>query len=303
MVNPIHLGLKQESNGSIKLTVSSGPLHKEVDCKMAESGLFGSIKSAFLNLTEWTEIKHQEQGHEIHVFIKKSDLEALKREGINISDVQKVSQSFSNVFPTQLTQSIEEFFGTDDDLQELKAEHFLIRIQEFVASGGKKLNLDGMFNKEGRCPDIFDDPLFSKLEELSLKGIKELPDSIGSLSSLKDLDVSHSPLIYLPDSFKKLTNLEYLNLACSGMNKQSAVIEAGREYRGGSFTSQLYEEVGVELVISDLFKKLEPLTKLKAVNMASENLTLGSGQSLNAKRTIAGKTDVVKYTESSRWRD
>ena len=59
-------------------------------------------------------------------------------------------------------------------------------------------------------------PLSANLERISKPPYKTLPDEIGDLSFLKKLDISGLNLKSLPPSFKKLQNLEHVNLA---MNK------------------------------------------------------------------------------------
>ena len=59
-------------------------------------------------------------------------------------------------------------------------------------------------------------PLSANMERISKPPYKTLPDELGTLTSLKKLDISGLNLKSLPPSFKQLQNLEHINLA---MNK------------------------------------------------------------------------------------
>ncbi|KAG7383977.1 hypothetical protein PHYPSEUDO_003146 [Phytophthora pseudosyringae] len=68
------------------------------------------------------------------------------------------------------------------------------------------------------------DDLFAalpSLETLSLiaDGLERLPESIGTLRNLMELDVTKNRLRELPDSLTKLTGLKMLNLSCNALEK------------------------------------------------------------------------------------
>jgi len=76
----------------------------------------------------------------------------------------------------------------------------------------KQLDLSG--NGMGILPEFFQH--FKRLEELdvslSSSSSSSLPDFIGELSALKNLDLYYSSLRSFPESFRNLSNLEELNL-------------------------------------------------------------------------------------------
>ena len=294
---PIHVSLEQGASGESKLTWSCGGIKKEIACKVVPEGILGRVQSAFLMVTQWAPVESSDfTGKHIQVFVQTADLEKLKSDGF-----EGAKTSHSAPLPPELLLKIEEFFG-ETDVEECKAEHFAARIQTCLESGGKTLSLDGIFNERGECPDIFDDRVFSKLEELSLKGIKVVPASIGHLGNLKSIDLSHSPIITLPKSFAKLKNIEYVNLACSGINKRSAVTEFGKEYMGGSLLGSVYEENGADKAVDDLFDVLKSLPKLKVVNMTSKDPLSLTGDKLDGKFVSIKKVGMVKFTEGPRWK-
>lgn len=127
--------------------------------------------------------------------------------------------------------------------------------------------------------------------------------SVRHLKNLKDIDLSHSPIITVSKSFAKLEHLEYLNLAFSSINKRSAIEQFGKEYMGGSMVGSVYEEKGAEKAVDELFALLKSLKNLKAVNMASQDPLSQTADLLDRKLSQIGKPDVVKYSEHSRWKD
>ncbi len=230
------------------------------------------------------------------VFVRQSDLDSLQKEGVNfslLSESQRTADCFSQVFSNNqsLTDAVEKFFSSEKD----QAEQFLMSIQACLASGGKKLVLEGVFDQQGRCPDIFSDPDLTGLESLKLKGIKELPRSIGNLQSLKNLDMSTSPIVYLPDSFKKLENLESLDLSYSGMTQRQEMMKAGKEYLGGvqDRDDQDCVNEGIKRVIGDLFDKLQPLTELKTVHMKSHDCKSAAGELYSNFSKIGKKINLL----------
>lgn len=278
---PIHIGLKKEGEDA-KLTISKDNVCKEIECRVVGSGMIEWTRSAFLSLTGWIAIKYDGLGKDLHVFIKTADLEALQKQGVNLSllsESQKTARYFSNAFSTSesLSANIEKFFGADD---EMVAQTFLMRLQECLDSGSKRLNLDGLFDDKGRCPDIFDNPQLRGLEDLSLKGVQDLPKSMHALQHLKKLNISQSSLTNLPDWFKELKSLETLDLSYSGMTRRQEMLKKGKEHLGGlqERDDQDYVDKGLEIVVGDLFDKLQSLTDLKTIYMKSDDCKLAAVQ-------------------------
>ena len=295
---PPHMSLEKTDDGETHLVFKSGNRSKEVTCKVVDSGFFGRLRSIFLGMIDWVEVPNQSLNERnIHVFIKQSDLKDLEQSGLNISvkitDVKTVSQAQARVNPIsqQLAQKISDFYKNDDD----KVDYILARIQNCVDSGGKKLNLEGLLSEEGECPDIFEDPLFERLEELKLTEAKQLPDSLGSLKNLKRLDLSSADFVYLPECIQSLSQLESLNLSESAMTKRESVIKAGKEYLGGMRSQQEYQDEGSRLLAKDLFAKLKPCSQLKSIKMASSETFFDVGAQLQQKFEAQGKKDIVSY--------
>ncbi len=321
---PIEIGVRQESDGVAKLTLfSAGRKSHEVDCKIVPSGLSGKIHSLYLKtMTDWVAIPY-EKFKDRQIFIQKSDLEELAKKGFNIENqapqsedrMPDVSEALANRVkgfledrfpdvPEDLVNKVEAFFRLDRAIEETQSARFLHLIQDFVTSGEQKLTLDGVFNEEGRCPDIFSSPLFSKLQELSLQGIRDLPSSMRYLKNLTSLDLSHSPMVSFSHTLGELENLEYLNLAFSGINQTSAVTQFGQEYLGGASSSTAYLEEGANKAASELFTQLQPLSKLKAINMVSEQgAGCPSADMLASKFKEARRIGIVNFLDRPNWKE
>jgi hypothetical protein len=293
----VYLSLKQDvdpekgSKGDVHLIVSQGKIKADFICRVIPDGLTGKVTSILLKMYNWVPIEYFKDKH-ITVFVHQSDIEKLDRQGVRLPHKGKEIS-----LPRSMPAKVEEFFEQDSKSEELEAAHFQSRIQACIESGGKTLVLDGVFNSEGACPDIFDDPIFSSLEELSLKGIRVLPDSIIHLKHLKSIDLSDSPIITLPKWFAQLKDLQYINLAYSGINQISAIKKFGQEYVGGSRTVREYEEEGAKKAVDELFAILSSLDELKAVNMSSKDTLSLTANLLDLKLVDIGKLNVVKYTD------
>ena len=272
--DPIHVGIKKASDGKMKLTLSSGDVRKEVTCKVVTQGVFDKAESLFLQKTNWVVVQHKDfRDRNIQIFVKKSDLEGLKKEGFDLA--APLSR-----LPATLVNRIEEFFRltSDRDNDEVsrgfdyvglgkvdeRAADFLSCVEKCLESGGEKLSIPSWLEQEGKCPDIFDDPLFKNLQVLDLPHVSDLPPSIRHLKNLKSLDLRASPMVIFPDTLETLTNLEYLNLAYSGINSEELLAEFGERYSHSDAV-----QAGASRAVDQLFKQLQFLKHLKAVNMKS----------------------------------
>lgn len=303
--NPIHVGFKQGSDGTAKLVVSSGKVRKEVDCKVVETGFLSKVQSVFFHMTNWVLVEHEDlQNKKVQIFVRQSDLETLQREGLDIGSGIDANKATAYNLPPNVSATVEAFFQSDVEIEEMREAHFLARLQTFLATGGKQLNLEGMFNSEGKCPNVFDDPMFERMEELSLQGIREVPSSIKHLKNLKGLDLSHSPIVNCPRGIGELTSLEYLNLAFSGINQVSALTRFGKEFCGGARSDATYLEEGSKQLVHDWFQQLKKLKHLKVVNMASEDrANCDSASRLSEAYRAEGLKITIHSMDNPNWKN
>ncbi len=122
-------------------------------------------------------------------------------------DYKLFPDSYSHAYQRAYSKTVYEFA---QDLKELNVntnnvKEFILRKGEIIAVYLSKYNLTSLPNSIG---DL------SNLQELNLfkNDLTYLPDTIGNLSNLKELNLRSNYLISLPDTIGNLSNLKVLNL-------------------------------------------------------------------------------------------